>query len=165
MLIKEFVEGFENARDKGNYVNKHISTFYLPFEKKVSLAQSIVNSSSYKIINKSKTYVKDSTLKYVLMMLTLVQNYTDIELSEDAKLNDFDALERIGFFEVLVESLSVEYERFKTVLLMVSEDIESIELNLVSYIERKLSMFMTLSKDIDVSRIKDVIENVTRDKG
>ena len=161
MTVKDFVNGFKDARDKEKYVGEHIANKYIPFDEKIGAAKTIVDRSHYKEVDGEKTYVKDSPLEYLLIMISMTELYTDIELSSDNRLKGFDMLESIGFYEVFLKVLGAEASRFNTILAMVRDDTEDLERNFVSYIDRKLKIFSSMFKDIDIDNMKELIENAT----
>ena len=158
MTVKDFVNGFKDARDKEKYIGEHITNKYVPFDEKIGAAKTIVDRSHYKEADGEKTYVKDSPLEYLLMMISMTELYTDIELSSDNRLEGFNVLESIGFYEVFLKVLGAEASRFNTVLAMVRDDVEDLERNFVSYIERKLKIFSSLFEDIDVDKYAEMIK-------
>ena len=47
MNIIQFIDEYEASANKKNYVEKHITKRYLPFETKVALAEQIIKNTSH----------------------------------------------------------------------------------------------------------------------
>ena len=126
MDYKEFIKKYNaySAQEKPKFIKKHIVKKYLPYEAKIAEARNIVNGSCYKEINGKKTFQQDSPAFFMLFMLRVILNYTDIEIGKDENLlkafNDFAEAELLEAITLAVPKK--EFETFNTVLQMVKDD-------------------------------------------
>ena len=140
MKYDDFVKKCKSLKDRDSFIKKHIVKTYLPYEAKISEAKEIVRRSCYREINGVETFYQDSTIAYMLFMLRIISNYTDIEYEEGADaLSAFNALSEANLFEVIVRALPVnEYDAFNTVLRMVKDDEMENYRSLAGYLETKV---------------------------
>lgn len=124
MKVNEFVEGFNKTRDKVKFCKEHIVNTYLPYERKQVLCENIINSSMYREVNGKKMFYVDSVIKYELYVLTIIREYTDIEMSTDGTemLSEFNALEEANATISLVEAIGIDAKSFDQVLQMMVDD-------------------------------------------
>lgn len=144
MKVNEFVDGFNKANDKEKYIKKHIINTYVPYEKKIAVARSIVDNTSHiKIDNEQKFYV-NSPQKYMLFITSLFREYTDVIFGDNI-LSEFNALECCGAVDMLPKQIGNDYQRFKIVVDMIYEDTVQNERDLVSFIENKITAFSKMA--------------------
>ena len=124
MKINEFIEGYKKARNKVDFCKNHVITTYLTYERKKALCENIINSSMYKEVNGKKMFYVDSVIKYELYNLTLIREYTDLELSNDGAemLADFNLLEEVNVMPEMVKAIGIDAVSFDQVLQMMVDD-------------------------------------------
>lgn len=122
----EFVKGYQEAKKtnaQDAFIKKHITRTYLPYELKIAEAKDVVEKSCYKDINGKRVFQQNSPAFFMLFMLKVVANYTDIEIGENKEsLATFNAFAKAGLFEALITVFPREYDSFNTVLQMVKDD-------------------------------------------
>lgn len=170
MFISEFVEKYNETKQKNAFLNKHIKTHYIKYETKISLAHNIVDISMYKEINGKKTFIINSPIRYMLFIQALIDYYTDLEW--DKGVNDkgeevvdvskgFNTLEQYGVVEALIAAIGDDVTKFTTVLNMVVDDEIDARRSIVPFIETKLEAasiaFDTLSQALESPEIKGKI--------
>ncbi len=157
MKVKEFVDGFTKATDKEKYVKKHIVRTYVNYAQKISECKKIALVSMYQTDNKgvSKFYI-DTPMRYMLFIVTIIRDYTDIEFDDKNVPEGFDLLNESGADSCVISFIKDDFDMFKSVLDMVVNDIIDRERNLIDYIDGKLSAFSTL---IDSLNLEEVLKN------
>ena len=117
--IKEFCENYKNrATDKlkEDYLKENLKiTTYLPFIKKDTLAQNIVNATTYKFEDYTKEdgttgrrrtnqIQVNSTAQMLLFYRVIIENYTDLEVETEGFYEEYDALNESGvLFELTAD--------------------------------------------------------------
>lgn len=177
MLISEFVEKYNEAKQKNAFVNKHIVTNYITYETKISLAKNIVEISMYKDINGKKVFVPNTPVRYMLFVQALIDSYTDLEW--DTKVNEqgesvldvsasFNNLEKNGAVETLIAAIGDDVTKFTTVLNMVVDDETDLNRSIIPFFETKFEavsmVFDSLSQAIETPEIKEKITQLLENK-
>lgn len=145
MKVKEFVNGFTKATDKEKYVKKHIVRTYVNYEDKVAHAKKIVDDTLHidGLRDGEKIFSYQTPNRYLLFIITLFRNYTDVEF-EDNVLDDFNLIEENNLSAYVAKQIGDDYQRFQTVIDMVYDDMVRNERDIVAYIDRKLETFSQL---------------------
>ena len=142
MIIDKFLIQYKSTPDekKTEFMKKHITTKYLPYENKVSLCKEILDRSMWIEVNGRQIFNMNSTTIYMLLIQAIIQEYTDIEMPDDGKerLDIFNTFEEYGITEHMINALEREYSALNTVLKMSSDDLIFNNTNLVAYIDQKL---------------------------
>lgn len=165
MLISEFVTKYNESKQKNALVNKHITTNYITYETKISLARRIVDVSMYKEINGKKVFVPNTPVRYMLFVQALIDSYTDLEWDKTGENLDisasFNNLEKNGIVETIIAAIGDDVSRFTTVLNMVVDDDTDLHRSIVPFLENKieaLSLFLdTISQAIESPEIQEKI--------
>jgi len=168
MTVNELVK--KNEENVNYDYNNHVIHKYIPIEEKQTVASYIVQNSFYVYKDGDRTFFANSTKKYVLTMLKLVDLYTDIERDESDLLGDFNKLNQIGFFEFLDDELDrysqYEYQEFKAILEAEEEDLFTNEYEPQGFIRHQVERFGNLIgatlypviKDLDMEQIGNAIK-------
>lgn len=153
MDIGKFVEEFDKAvaKDRAQkkasetirLIKKHITNPYVSYEVKMSEANKIADLSMYTTVDDKQIFKMNSPLRYMLSMMAVVRCYTDLEWDKTNATIQFDILESRGFFEILVNEIGPDYDKFQTVLSMVVDDKLTNERSLVSFLETKVEALGT----------------------
>ena len=124
MTVKEFVEGYKKAKDKIDFVNKHITTNYVPYIEKVTHCKSIAKATTHKMVGENEYFVIDSPTRHLLYTIKLIELYTDIEIDLQNIANDYDELNKNKILGVILNAISEdEQTEFKFILESVMNDI------------------------------------------
>lgn len=116
--VKQFCKEYSNRIDKlkGDYLKENLKiTTYLPFIKKDTLAQNIVNATTYKFEDYTNEDGKtgrrrtnqiqvNSTAQMLLFYRVIIENYTDLEVETEGFYEEYDALNESGvLFELTAD--------------------------------------------------------------
>lgn len=160
MKSEEFVKGYQKAKKTNSheaFIKKHITKTYLPFELKIAEAKDVVEKSCYKEINGKRVFQQNSPAFFMLFMLKVIANYTDIEIGENEEaLTTFNAFAEAGLFEALISIFPREYDSFNTVLQMVKDDEMENYRSLAGFFETKVeSLDMALTAIAETTKTID----------
>ncbi len=118
ITIKEFCTQYTNRvpQIQEAYIKENlVITPYVPFVKKDTLADKLVNISTYEY----EDYVKEdgnlgrrrtnkirvnSTVQYLLFCRLVIENYTNLTVETEGFFEEYDALKECGLFDKLMVS-------------------------------------------------------------
>lgn len=144
MQIKEFVMKYKNCREgqeKERFVEKHIlKDKYVPYPEKIDTCRAIVKASCYKKIQIGETektiFKLDSPARYFGYCIAMIRNYTDLVLSEDKNVEEFDLLAKYGLIDALFHYMPEnEVTTMQTIMNMVLDDLMENERSIVSVLD------------------------------
>lgn len=133
MKVEQFIEEFNKSQSKETYVKKHMTTDYISFERKIVISDLIAK----KMILDNGDLIKNTPLVYENFILSLVREYTDIELTPENNLADFNLIERYGVSDILAKAIGRDAKTFNTILDMVINDAIDNHNNLVNHLSLK----------------------------
>ena len=172
MNINTFLTLYKNKLKNGgaeDFVKEHIKNIYIPYEQKIAAANAIVNVSYWNSDEEStKKFHVDSTAKYMLTCMTMLDLYTDIERSKSngEMLSDFNKLNEYGIFDIIVSNINKrEIQEFNMVLQMLCDDIIANEYELHSFISNQVERFGAVLgsiigpalENIDINKISETV--------
>lgn len=150
MKINEFIEEFNKSQNKEAFVKKHITNSYVPFEKKIALANNLVK----KVMTASNgDLVRNTPGIYMNYVLSLVSLYTDIEIPENDSLEVFNQIEKNNVNSLLVTAVGADASSLDAVIKMTVEDAINNHCDLVN--------FMTI-KEENIYLLLDKVETVLK---
>ena len=149
MKINEFIKEYTEATDKQECIKSHVTESYVGYATKVAKCQKIIEVTYSKEINGEKVYFTDSTARFMLYTLMIIESYTDIEIDYSQPVVCFDMLfENNITAEILGCIPQQEQKMFQMVFDMVSDDKYANERDLPSYIDNKLTAIATVLGEI-----------------
>ena len=164
--VKSFVEEYEKCSndDRAKFLKGKLKTEkYMPYAEKLSIAEKIIQSSSYAIIkddgvlNKTDKIALNSPMRYILFVMTVVDKYTNIEVNFNNIMPDFDALNFNSLIEIIFEKIGdKETAEFNTVVEMVLNDFMANKYQFKNYIDDTLLKVAGL-----VEKCAPLIDNIT----
>lgn len=117
MKIKDFVKSYneiatENLKER--YIKDNLKiTSYIPFVKKITLAEKLVDVSTYKFEDytkddgtigrrKTDTIHVNSAVQYLLFCRAIIENYTNLEVETEGFFEEYDLLKSSGLLDKLM---------------------------------------------------------------
>lgn len=152
VLVAKYKE-LNTDEEKKEFVERHIKTNYVNYEQKVTDVSSIVNIGNHTTIpdpsDETKTiiiYKKNTPAMYYLLKLTLLKNYSDIDIDitadDGSVLRAYNQLESIGFIDVFIALLpKEEVTKYHSMLEMANDDVYVNERDIASYLDTKIDAF------------------------
>lgn len=152
MTVKEFVTNYNKTKN----IEKHITKKYLPYAEKISLCNRILESTCYEKISEDKKIFKINTpLRQMLFLLSIVDNYTDIDINWQNPLEDFDQLNESKLLNEIIAIIpESEVAQYSSLLDMCLDDLMTNTRDLISWIESKVE-----ASDMVVNAILETIMN------
>lgn len=149
MNVEQFLERYNVVKDKDDFVKTHITNNYVSYSAKIDECREIIKRTSYKELQDKTIYWKNTPTQYLLFIIRLFTNYTDIELGEGADiLKSFDTLNRVGLINRFIQAIpQSEYSEWRNILEMCDNDEYENVRSLPSFIETKMEA-MKLSLDV-----------------
>lgn len=166
MTVSEFVKGYNKVvqmnGDIEDYITDRYTDPYVPFRKKVSICENIAKISSHKkvdgiegVTNDKEVYALNRPARYMMFMLSLIDSYTDIDISfgdGELMLDEYEVLDELDVIQPLIAGDEhgimgippVEYERFKMIMDMTIADIDDNENNFINYLDSKFEAISTV---------------------
>ena len=165
--VKDFVEEYEKQltdNDKARFLRNKLKTEkYMPYEDKLTIAENIVNHSSYAMVKEDGNLKQtdrialNSPMRYILFVMTVVDKYTNIEVNFKNIMPEFDALNSNSLIEVIFEKVGdKETAEFNTVVEMVLNDFMANKYQFKNYIDDTLLKVSGL-----VAKCAPLIDNIT----
>ena len=165
--VKSFVEEYEKCSsndDKVKFLKSKLKTEkYIPYADKLTLAENIINHSSYAMIKEdgklkqTDRIALNSPMRYILFVMTVVDKYTNIEVNFQNIMPDFDALNFNSLIEIIFEKVGdKETAEFNTVVEMVLNDFMANKYQFKNYIDDTLLKVSGL-----VEKCAPLIDNIT----
>lgn len=142
MDIGKFIDEYVATKDPGakeRLAKKHVKTTYVSYAKKIDDAKRIVKHSCY---DADERFMVNSPMRYMLFIICVVTNYTDLEFSKENTLEQFDLLLKHGIVETLISIIGDDYGAFETVLRMVYNDEYENNRSGVSFVQQKLDVLL-----------------------
>ena len=155
------------AKDKTfeEFIKKHIVVDYVDFLTKTVICDGIIKSTCHIKDGEREVIKINSSGKYLLFIMKLIDLYTDIEIDfKDGKyVEQYDKLNKVGAIIVLTEAIPVaEYAEFNMVLNMKLSDFESNEYSLTALLyNTKQSLSLTseaITEALKSPEVKEIIK-------
>ena len=140
---------------------------YVGYGAKMFLADTIIKTSC---LNDGQIYI-DSCKKYLLYIYTLINTYTNIELSTKDLMIQYDRLDSIGLIEPIL-ALIPEKERvtFKTILDMRQDDLMTNRYGTHAFIKEQVDRLTNVSSEFSkafaplVEKLNEKIQTLDENK-
>lgn len=116
MKVKNFVAEYKKSNTKKNIIKNHVVKNYVPYIRKMDSCKEIIAKTLYQKKGEHIFYHADTATRYILFSLSLIMLYTDIELSDDKRLEEFEQLEELNIFTELSEAIGKDYISYSTLL-------------------------------------------------
>ena len=163
MTVEEFVTNYNKTKN----IEKHITKTYLPYVEKIALCDKILKFTCYEEISKDKKIFKINTpLRQSIFLLSMVDQYTDIDINWQNPLNDFDELSETKLLGEIIKAIpESEITQFSSLLDMCLDDLMTNTRDLISWIESKgESLGMALNAILEVvmnsEELKPIIDSL-----
>ena len=157
MQIKDFVDGFKATVNKESYCEKHIVNKYVPYLTKIAECNRIIDSTMARIdTNGNISFQQNTPVRFLIFHIQMLKFYTDLEINDKGFIDDFDALNEVGAFNILVSKLpEQEYKEFSTLLSMTADDYYANHRTVTSYIDNMMDNY----KDLIMSKLQEGEQN------
>lgn len=181
MTVEEFVKQYKIAsKGKGSgeeFLQKRFVRSYVPYVQKIAVCSRIINACWYEKqgvdengIVKTKRFRRNSPNTYLFFILSLLKEYTDLQVLEEGSDNakDYDTLNEAGLILDMIHRIPTqEYNEFQMVFHMIEDDTKSNEYEISSWLRNTINDVTFLvcnslvpaleNSGIDLNEIKEII--------
>lgn len=171
--LVDFMNSSKTVNDKQRLelLKKYLNVKgYLSVKDKKDIVNNIVNKT---IIYSDGVYKFNDFDKYVTYIMYTIDNYTDLELSQDIE-DDYDALCKSGLLNTIISTFKTEYDEIGIMLemecdyLLSENNIESQIARFLDGINDKLDIFSNmLAKtigDFDINKLPISLDDIEKIK-
>ena len=154
MDIGKFIDEYVATKDpktRETLVKDHVVSTYLNYAKKIEESKKIVEHSCY---DADGNFVINSPIRFMLFMMSVIRNYTDLEFSTENPLGQFDLIMKYDIGKMFVSNFAEDYKSFETVLKMVFDDEYGNQRSMVSFIEHKMDAVLAAVSAMDIPESK-----------
>ena len=173
--VERFAKGVENIINlKGDeknkeealekYIEQHVlSDKYISYGDKADIIRRIITSSCYTTMgegdNAVRVFKQNSPAKHLMFNLSMIDCYTDIDITFTESVNEYDMLAKNGASMMLINKIPErELAEFATLMSMEMDDIYENERSAVGMVEGiKLGIQRVINAVID--GLMEVVEN------
>ena len=146
MTVQEFIEAYDRAPQKDQFLKRHIKTDYVSYFLKIAECHKVVEFSMYKEVDGRKVFWKDSPSLFQLFICRLLAHYTDVDLGNDSA-NGFDELNKVGLINAIIDQIpESEYKEWNTLLQMIADDEMENVRSFAGYLDTKIDGINMLMK-------------------
>lgn len=137
MTVKEFINKCKTSKDTEKFIEDRIIIKYLPYATKIYLGERILKATCY--TNTEPNLFKINTpMRKMLFMLSMVNEYTDIDIDWSNSVDEFDMLSESAYIGIILNKIGdTEINYCSSILEMMLDDLMTNERDLVSYIDTK----------------------------
>ena len=149
---KEFIAKYKDILDADDqdaletFLRQYIVNTFVNQESKVAEVIKICDLGNHVSIpdleNPGQTkriFKRDTVTMYYMLKLRLIANYTNIDIKENEWLEAFNALDKLGLIDLLIEFMpEVEIEKWYKMLQMTNDDIYMNERDFAGYLDTKV---------------------------
>lgn len=181
MTVEEFVKQYKIAsKAKGSgeeFLQNRFVRKYVPYIQKIAVCSRIIDACWYEKqgvdqngIVRMKRFRINSPNTYLLFILSILKEYTDLQLLEEGSDNakDYDTLNEAGvILEMISRIPTEEYNEFQMVFRMIESDTKSNEYEVSAWLRNTINDVTFLvcnslvpalqSSGIDLNEIKEKI--------
>ena len=146
---------------------QHITKQYMPYRDKLVLSKGVVDGSSYITVGDKQIYKRDTPNMLFIFTMKLIESYTDLEITAENVLADYDKLMESNVMNQLMTEISEsEISILRGMVDMMRDDLECNTRSLVSFLETKtdaLQLVMdNLTKTLEDPNLRDKIAEFTK---
>ena len=163
MTVKEFVTNYNKTKN----IEKHITKTYLSYAEKIALCNMILKNTCYEKVSEGRKIFKINTpSRQMLFLLSIIDQYTDIDINWKNPLSDFDELSETKLLGEIIKAVpESEITQFSSLLDMCLDDLMTNTRDLMSWIESKgESLGMALDAILEVvmnsEELKPIIDSL-----
>lgn len=160
MFVKTY-KANSKAKDKTfeEFIQKHITTKYIPFLQKDAYCNAIIGATCYKTVDNRKLVSINSSFRYLIFIMKLIEYYTDVEINDNDVAGDYDKLNEVGAINALISAIpEAEYAEFSTILNMKLDDLRDNEYSVTALLYN-FKESLSISEEVLQSVIDELKKN------
>lgn len=142
MNYKDFIEEFNNADNESAFLESHIITEYVPYEKKITICNNVIKNTFYDENNNIKI---NSPASFMFYSLSLINEYTDIDVDFAIGLEIFNELNKLDLIDKITGSIpNNEQLEFSAIMDMMESDFQKNECGIIGWLNSKTESITSL---------------------
>lgn len=160
----------ETKKAKKSYdFAQHLTMKYMPYSEKAAMVKNIIDATSYVDVEHKRGYKRDTPNMVFIFTMKLIEKYTDIDISPENVVSDYDKLMESGIMHELTDQIpESEVKIIRGMLDMSRDDLEMNTRSLVSFLETKADALQIamdgLSKILEKPEIQSKLAEIKKDK-
>ena len=160
----------ETKKAKKSYdFAQHLTMKYMPYSEKAAMVKNIIDATSYVDVEHKRGYKRDTPNMVFIFTMKLIEKYTDIDISPENVVADYDKLMESGIMHELTDQIpESEVKIIRGMLDMSRDDLEMNTRSLVSFLETKADALQIamdgLSKVLEKPEIQSKLAEIKKDK-
>ncbi|MBR4667310.1 MAG: hypothetical protein IKO76_00980 [Butyrivibrio sp.] len=160
----------ETKKAKKSYdFAQHLTMKYMPYSEKAAMVKNIIDATSYVDVEHKRGYKRDTPNMVFIFTMKLIVKYTDIDISPENVVSDYDKLMESGIMHELTDQIpESEVKIIRGMLDMSRDDLEMNTRSLVSFLETKADALQIamdgLSKVLEKPEIQSKLAEIKKDK-
>ena len=160
----------ETKKAKKSYdFAQHLTMKYMPYSEKAAMVKNIIDATSYVDVEHKRGYKRDTPNMVFIFTMKLIEKYTDIDISPENVVPDYDKLMESGIMHELTDQIpESEVKIIRGMLDMSRDDLEMNTRSLVSFLETKADALQIamdgLSKVLEKPEIQSKLAEIKKDK-
>ena len=157
MKVNEFIEKYNDAKDKDQFLTECVKGDYVPYHEKMTDCDYIILATT-KFDDKFRI---NSPMRFMLFVTTLLSRYTEIGEDEDI-LTMFETLDENNLIDLIISKIpEKEYTSYNTILNMELDDYMENNRSLSSILEGLgASLELMFKNNGDVSQNVSGVESI-----
>ena len=160
----------ETKKAKKSYdFAQHLTMKYMPYSEKAAMVKNIIDATSYVDVEHKRGYKRDTPNMVFILTMKLIEKYTDIDISPENVVSDYDKLMESGIMHELTDQIpESEVKIIRGMLDMSRDDLEMNTRSMVSFLETKADALQIamdgLSKVLEKPEIQSKLAEIKKDK-
>ena len=116
----------ETKKAKKSYdFAQHLTMKYMPYSEKAAMVKNIIDATSYVDVENKRGYKRDTPNMVFIFTMKLIEKYTDIDISPENVVSDYDKLMESGIMHELTDQIpESEVKIIRGMLDMSRDDLE-----------------------------------------
>ena len=140
------------------FIDKHITTKYVPYMTKCVYCDRIVKTTCYTKIGDREIVNIDSTSRFLYFTMRLIELYTDIEFKPEELVQSYDKLNEVGVIDIIMKAIpKTEYNEFNTFLNMKMDDFRNNNYSITALLSNFKESF-SISEEAITEALKEVTQ-------
>ena len=169
MNVTELIDKYNKSKKKDYDFAQHLTMKYMPYSEKAAMVKNIIDATSYVDVEHKRGYKRDTPNMVFIFTMKLIEKYTDIDISPENVVSDYDKLMESGIMHELTDQIpESEVKIIRGMLDMSRDDLEMNTRSLVSFLETKADALQIamdgLSKVLEKPEIQSKLAEIKKDK-
>lgn len=170
MTVQEFINTYnkkESDQEKQDFIKSMVKIEYMPINTKMTLAEKIVENAYWKDVEKKDIVSVSSTVRHVLHVYTVINNYTYVHMDNKTMAEDYDMLNMKGLAVELIKAIGEDVVKFTAIEEMTAQDFMTNHYGTQAFIQNQVTRVNDTLKEIGTALspvITEALKDVSKDE-